>query len=159
MVNWNPMNWSWCVYTFSIYLFYLVPIYLDFVYVAVVFICNTKKYETKPFCKQGKILHVNWLAIFLKFSFVLACSYLICYQWWVAGRNQSSHWAVMLCRMHHTHTHIYIYTHSIFNIYIHIFIYTYWDTRWWFHFFSIFTPTWGRFPFWLIFFRWVETTN
>ena len=22
----------------------------------------------------------------------------------------------------------------------------------------IFTPTWGRFPFWLIFFRWVETT-
>jgi len=25
-------------------------------------------------------------------------------------------------------------------------------------FFS-FTPTWGRFPFWLIFFRWVETTN
>ena len=25
-------------------------------------------------------------------------------------------------------------------------------------FFS-FTPTWGRFPFWLTFFRWVETTN
>ena len=25
--------------------------------------------------------------------------------------------------------------------------------------FYIFTPTWGRFPFWLIFFRWVETTN
>ena len=24
---------------------------------------------------------------------------------------------------------------------------------------NIFTPTWGRFPFWLIFFRWVETTN
>ena len=23
----------------------------------------------------------------------------------------------------------------------------------------IFTPTWGRFPIWLIFFRWVETTN
>ena len=23
----------------------------------------------------------------------------------------------------------------------------------------IFTPIWGRFPFWLIFFRWVETTN
>ena len=31
--------------------------------------------------------------------------------------------------------------------------------RWWFQRFFIFTPTWGRFPFWLIFFRWVETTN
>ena len=25
--------------------------------------------------------------------------------------------------------------------------------------FSMFTPIWGRFPFWLIFFKWVETTN
>ncbi len=32
-------------------------------------------------------------------------------------------------------------------------------TRWWFQTFFIFTPIWGRFPFWLIFFRWVETTN
>ena len=32
-------------------------------------------------------------------------------------------------------------------------------TRWWFQLFFIFTPIWGRFPFWLIFFRWVETTN
>ena len=32
-------------------------------------------------------------------------------------------------------------------------------TRWWFQIFCIFTPIWGRFPFWLIFFRWVETTN
>ena len=31
--------------------------------------------------------------------------------------------------------------------------------RWWFQTFFIFTPTWGRFPFWLIFFKWVETTN
>ena len=31
--------------------------------------------------------------------------------------------------------------------------------RWWFQIFLIFTPIWGRFPFWLIFFRWVETTN
>ena len=31
---------------------------------------------------------------------------------------------------------------------------------WWFHFFwLIFNPIWGRFPFWLIFFRWVETTS
>ena len=29
----------------------------------------------------------------------------------------------------------------------------------WFQIFFIFTPTWGRFPFWLIFFRWVETWN
>ena len=32
-------------------------------------------------------------------------------------------------------------------------------TRWWFQIFFIFTPTWGRYPFWLIFFKWVETTN
>ncbi len=32
-------------------------------------------------------------------------------------------------------------------------------TRWWFQIFFIFTPTWGRFPFWLIFFRWVETVT
>ena len=32
-------------------------------------------------------------------------------------------------------------------------------TSWWFQTFFIFTPIWGRFPFWLIFFRWVETTN
>ena len=31
--------------------------------------------------------------------------------------------------------------------------------RWWFQFFLLFTPTWGRFPFWLIFFKGVETTN
>ena len=31
--------------------------------------------------------------------------------------------------------------------------------RWWFQIFSIFTTIWGRFPIWLIFFRWVETTN
>ena len=32
-------------------------------------------------------------------------------------------------------------------------------SRWWFQIFVIFIPTWGRFPFWLIFFTWVETTN
>ena len=32
-------------------------------------------------------------------------------------------------------------------------------TRWWFQIFFIFTPTWGRFPIWLIFFKGVETTN
>ena len=31
--------------------------------------------------------------------------------------------------------------------------------RWWFPIFLMFTPAWGRFPIWLIFFRWVETTN
>ena len=30
---------------------------------------------------------------------------------------------------------------------------------WWFQIFFIFIPTWGRFPFWLIFFKGVETTN
>ena len=33
------------------------------------------------------------------------------------------------------------------------------NTGWWFQTFFIFIPTWGRFPIWLIFFRWVETTN
>ncbi len=32
-------------------------------------------------------------------------------------------------------------------------------TRWWFQTFVIFTPIWGRFPFWLIFFRWVGSTT
>ena len=32
-------------------------------------------------------------------------------------------------------------------------------SRWWFQIFFIFTPTWGRFSIWLIFFKWVETTN
>ena len=32
-------------------------------------------------------------------------------------------------------------------------------SRWWFQTVFIFTPIWGRFPIWLIFFRWVETTN
>ena len=34
-----------------------------------------------------------------------------------------------------------------------------WKAGWWFQIFFIFTPTWGRFPSWLMFFRWVETTN
>ena len=29
------------------------------------------------------------------------------------------------------------------------------QSRWWFQIFFIFTPIWGRSPFWLIFFRWV----
>ena len=33
------------------------------------------------------------------------------------------------------------------------------SSRWWFQTFFIFTPIWGRFPIWLIFFKWVETTN
>ena len=32
-------------------------------------------------------------------------------------------------------------------------------TRWWFQICFMFIPTWGRFPIWLIFFKWVETTN
>ena len=35
----------------------------------------------------------------------------------------------------------------------------YTKSRWWFQIFFIFTPIWGRFPIWRIFFRWVETTN
>ena len=31
--------------------------------------------------------------------------------------------------------------------------------RWWFQICFIFTPIWGRFPSWLIFFKGVETTN
>ena len=32
-------------------------------------------------------------------------------------------------------------------------------TRWWFQIFFIFTRTWGNDPIWLIFFKWVQTTN
>ena len=32
-------------------------------------------------------------------------------------------------------------------------------TGWWFQIFFIFTPIWGNDPTWLIFFKWVETTN
>ena len=32
-------------------------------------------------------------------------------------------------------------------------------SRWWFQIFFMFTPIWGNDPFWLIFFKWVETTN
>ena len=32
-------------------------------------------------------------------------------------------------------------------------------TRWWFQRFFMFIPTWGNDPIWLIFFKWVETTN
>ena len=32
-------------------------------------------------------------------------------------------------------------------------------SRWWFQIFVVFTPIWGRFPFWLIFFKGIETTN
>ena len=33
------------------------------------------------------------------------------------------------------------------------------QARWWFHTLFFFTPTWGNDLIWLIFFRWVETTN
>ena len=33
------------------------------------------------------------------------------------------------------------------------------NTRWWFQIVFIFIPSWGRFPFWRIFFKWVEITN
>ena len=31
--------------------------------------------------------------------------------------------------------------------------------RWWFQIFFIFIPSWGRFPCWLIFFKWVGSTT
>ena len=34
-----------------------------------------------------------------------------------------------------------------------------WFPRWWFQVSFIFIPTWGNDPIWLIFFKWVETTN
>ncbi len=32
-------------------------------------------------------------------------------------------------------------------------------SRWWFQIFSVFTPTWGNDPIWLMFFKWFETTT
>ena len=44
-------------------------------------------------------------------------------------------------------------------VYFNLFDY-YWNTRWWLVWnLFYFQPIWGRFPFWLIFFKWVETTN
>ena len=37
--------------------------------------------------------------------------------------------------------------------------FVYYLTGWWFQMFIILTPTWGNEPIWLIFFKWVETTN
>ena len=34
-----------------------------------------------------------------------------------------------------------------------------WVAGWWFQTVFMFTPTWGNDPIWLIFFKWVETTN
>ena len=34
-----------------------------------------------------------------------------------------------------------------------------WYNRWWFQIFFILAPIRGRFPCWLIFFRWIESTN
>ena len=35
-----------------------------------------------------------------------------------------------------------------------------WDTGWWFSNIALFSPLfWGRFPFWRMFFKWVETTH
>ncbi len=36
---------------------------------------------------------------------------------------------------------------------------SYLQPRWWFQICFIFTTIWGRFPIWLIFLTWVETTN
>ena len=34
-----------------------------------------------------------------------------------------------------------------------------WTNGWWFQILYMFIPIWGRFPFWLIFFRWVGSTT
>ena len=47
---------------------------------------------------------------------------------------------------------------SFFPLLFHT-CHVYMITRWWFQIFFISTPIWGSFPFWLLFFRWVETTN
>ena len=36
---------------------------------------------------------------------------------------------------------------------------SHWLSGWWFEICFIFTPIWGRLPFWLMFSNWVETTN
>ena len=44
------------------------------------------------------------------------------------------------------------------DCYWEVMIPTFWS-RWCFQIFFIFTPIWGSFPFWLIFFNWAETTK
>jgi len=48
-----------------------------------------------------------------------------------------------------------IWEEKLLLIYIYLFIHT----GWWFQRFFTFIPTWGNDPIWLIFFKWVETTN
>ena len=55
-------------------------------------------------------------------------------------------------------------THSNGEIYSFLFTQTMMNglltfTKWWFQIFFMFTPIWGRFPIWLIFFKRVESTN
>ena len=56
------------------------------------------------------------------------------------------------------HTQLYLLvglgTSEVWKIPILVF-----NTRWWFQTFFMFNPTWGNDPNWLIFFKWVETTN
>ena len=60
-----------------------------------------------------------------------------------------------LMMFHHKefkNTHLLAYPNSVYTVY-------HWVSGWWFQISFIFNPIWGRFPIWLIFFKWVETTN
>ena len=50
---------------------------------------------------------------------------------------------------------------TLIGVYMTFFFSWCWMTKtgWWFQILFIFIPIWGRFPFWLIFFKGVETTN
>jgi len=52
----------------------------------------------------------------------------------------------------------YFHSKRILFCYWEVMIPTFWS-RWCFQIFFIFTPIWGSFPFWLIFFNWAETTK
>ena len=54
---------------------------------------------------------------------------------------------------------IYIFEWWIFHCYVSLLEGTINSTGWWFQTFFFFNPPWGNDPIWLIFFKWVETTN
>ena len=71
------------------------------------------------------------------------------------------HVIVWWCFLHIDNRHVSV-IYDIYDIYlrnVHLASLALSKTGWWFQIFFIFNPIWGRFPFWLIFFKWVGLTT
>lgn len=126
------------IHAVFIYCIYLVPIYLHFVYVGVVFwflhththlciyVYIHKDVKECFSANLWKILHGNWIAVFLKLSFeslvVLVCISILIFVPSVMGCRQES--VVSLSSHALPYAHIYIYMYTYIVLCTHIFIYT-----------------------------------